>query len=200
MWIEYIPYEKAQGQLLKLYDRVKGPNNNVDNLILAHSLRPHTAEGHMALYKNVLHHPRNKIPTWFLETMGVYVSMLNGCEYCINHHFTGMKRLIKDDARSAAIHAELSSGKWGDVFDSKEIAALEHVRKLTETPAEISPDDIEALRDAGWDDGEILEINQLASYFNYANRTVTGLGITTQGDILGLSPSDTEHLDDWHHR
>jgi len=65
--------------------------------------------------------------------------MLNGCQYCVNHHFTGVKRLIKDDARSAEIHAELSFGKWGDVFDSKEIAALEHVRKLTETPAKISP-------------------------------------------------------------
>ena len=200
MWIKYIPYEQAEGRLLQLYDRVKGPNDNIDNLILAHSLRPHTAEGHMTLYKNVLHHPRNKIPAWFLEAMGEYVSMLNGCDYCVDHHFTGMKRLIKDDTRSAAIHAALSSSKWGDVFDDKEIAALEHVRKLTERPAELTPSDIRALRDSGWDDGEILEINQLASYFNYANRTAIGLGVTTQGDILGLSPNDTENIDDWHHR
>ena len=200
MWIKHIPYEKAEGQLLQLYDRVKGPDDNVDNLILAHSLRPHTAEGHMTLYKNVLHHPRNKIPTWFLEAMGVYVSMLNGCDYCVNHHFTGMKRLIEDDARSSAIHVELSSGEWREVFDGKETAALEHVRKLTEAPAKISPSDIQELREAGWDDGEILEINQLASYFNYANRTAIGLGVSTEGDILGLSPDDTEHLDSWHHR
>lgn len=200
MWIKHIPYEKADGRLLKLYDRVKGPNDNIDNLILAHSLRPHTAEGHMTLYKNVLHHPKNRIPTWFLEAMGVYVSMLNGCDYCVDHHFTGMKRLIKDDTRSAAIHAALNSGEWGDVFDGREGAALEHVRKLTERPAEISLSDVQALRDAGWDDGEILEINQLTSYFNYANRTAIGLGVTTQGDILGLSPSDTEDVEDWHHR
>jgi len=199
MWIKCIPHEQAEGRLLWLYDRIKGPNDNIDNLILAHSLRPQTLEGHMMLYKSVLHHSRNKIPTWFLEVMGVYVSMLNGCDYCVNHHFAGMKRLIKNDARSAAIHASLNSAEWGDVFNARETAALEHVRKLTETPSDISPRDVQALRDAGWDDGEILEINQLTSYFNYANRTAIGLGVSTQGDILGLSPSDKESPDNWHH-
>ena len=53
--------------------------------------------------------------------------------------------------------------------------------------------------EAGWDDGEILEINQVASYFNYANRTALGLGVTTEGDVLGLSPIDAEDPEDWHH-
>ena len=45
-WIKHIPFEQAEGKLLKLYKRVKGPDNNVDNIMLAHSLRPHTMEGH----------------------------------------------------------------------------------------------------------------------------------------------------------
>ena len=61
-WIKTIPYEKAHGKLRNLYDRVKGPNNNVDNIMMAHSLRPHSMEGHMAIYKYVLHHTNNKIP------------------------------------------------------------------------------------------------------------------------------------------
>ncbi len=51
----------------------------------------------------------------------------------------------------------------------------------------------------GWDDGEILEINQVVSYFNYANRTVTGLGVGIDGDILGLSPNDSDDPDNWGH-
>ena len=51
MWIRHIPYEESDGKLRELYDRVKGPDNNVDNIMLAHSLRPHTMEGHMTLYK-----------------------------------------------------------------------------------------------------------------------------------------------------
>ena len=82
-WIRTIAFEKASGKLKKLYDRVKGQDNNVDNIMLAHSLRPHTMEGHMTLYKYVLHHSANTLANSYLETIGVYVSMLNNCEYCI---------------------------------------------------------------------------------------------------------------------
>ena len=76
-WIKTIPYEETSGRLRKLYDRVKGPDNNVDNIMMSHSLRPHTMEGHMAIYKYVLHHSGNSIPKWFLEVLGVWVSKLN---------------------------------------------------------------------------------------------------------------------------
>ena len=89
-WIKTVAYEDAVGQLLKLYDRIKGPDDNVDNIMLAHSLRPHTMEGHMALYKYVLHHPRNTVAKWFLEAIGIYTSILNECDYCIEHHYAGM--------------------------------------------------------------------------------------------------------------
>ena len=104
-WIETIPYTAAIGKLKKLYDRVKGPDNNVDNVMMIHSLRPHSLEGHMVLYKNVLHHTDNTIPKWFLETLGVWVSSLNKCHYCVEHHFRGLKRLLGDDTKSDAIKA-----------------------------------------------------------------------------------------------
>jgi uncharacterized protein YciW len=56
-----------------------------------------------------------------------------------------------------------------------------------------------ALRDMGYTDGEILEINQVSAYFSYANRTVLGLGCSTTGDILGLSPNKSDNPDDWNH-
>ena len=52
----------------------------------------------------------------------------------------------------------------------------------------------------GLEDGEILEVNQVAAYFAYANRTVLGLGINKEGDIIGLSPSDGEDMDNWSHQ
>ena len=58
---------------------------------------------------------------------------------------------------------------------------------------------IGAMRDAGFDDGEMLEINQVTAYFAYANRTVLGLGIETEGDILGLSPNRSDDPDNWTH-
>ncbi len=199
-WIKTVAYEDTVGALLTLYDRIKGPDDNVDNIMLAHSLRPHTMEGHMALYKYVLHHPRNTVAKWFLEAIGIYTSILNECDYCIEHHYAGMSRLLNDDTRSKAIRAALESGDWATVFVPREAAALEYVRKLTESPAEISDSEIRSLRNVGWEDGEILEINQVAAYFNYANRTVLGLGINTDADILGLSPGDSADSTNWQHQ
>ncbi len=77
---------------------------------------------------------------------------------------------------------------------------MHYAKLLTQTPAAVEEEQIKALREAGLDDGEILEINQVISYFTYANRTVLGLGVTTAGDKLGLAPSDTDDPDNWQHR
>lgn len=198
-WITTISYEEARGTLKKLYDRIKGPDNNVDNIMLAHSLRPHTMEGHMALYKYVLHHPRNGLAKSYLETIGVWVSLLNDCRYCFEHHFSGLGRLLKDEARAAEIWKALEGRQLAAAFDGKELAGLEYAEKLTQNAAAISGTDIDQLRSAGFEDGEILEINQVTAYFAYANRTVLGLGINTDGDIVGLSPGDSTDPDNWSH-
>ena len=198
-WITTIAYEDASGTLKKLYDRIKGPDNNVDNIMLAHSLRPHSMEGHMSLYKYVLHHPRNVVPKSYLETIGVYVSLLNKCRYCIDHHYSGLIRLLQDDSRAMAIRSALDDRNPAAAFEGKELAGLEYVEKLTTDAAAMSASDIEVLREAGFDDGEILEINQVAAYFAYANRMVLGLGINTEGDDVGLSPGDSSDPDNWSH-
>ncbi len=199
MFIDTIAYEDADGRLKKLYDRVKGPGDVVDNIMLAHSLRPHTMEGHMALYKNVLHHSGNAVPKWFLEALGVLVSSLNRCAYCVEHHFAGLTRLLGDPMRANAMRAFIDGRGAPDIFDAAQQAALDYGRKLTEAPMAMTAADIDALRRAGWNDGEILEINQVCAYFAYANRTVLGLGVTTDGDILGLSPNNSDDPNDWGH-
>ena len=198
-WIRTIPFEEAEGKVKDLYERIKGPNNNVDNIMMAHSLRPHSMEGHMALYKNVLHHSRNTLPKWLLEAIGVCVSIINQCEYCIEHHYEGMRKLIEDDQRSQSIREALEEGDPSKVFESKELATMNYAVKLTTNPQNISPDDIEKLRINNVDDGEILEINQVAAYFAYANRMVLGLGINKSGDIIGLSPNDSDDVNNWSH-
>ncbi len=204
-YIKTISPEAAEGRLKTLYARVKGPDGHVDNILMAHSLRPHSLEGHMALYKNVLHHNANEIPKWFLETIGVYVSLLNRCDYCVDHHFEGLRRLIGDDDRSDAIRKALTVAVEGGAIETaalseKEAAALDYAAHITNAHSSITEKEIDALRSTGWDDGEILEINQVAAYFAYANRTVLGLGVTTQGDQLGLSPNNSDDENDWGHQ
>ncbi len=198
-WIEMIPYGASSGRLRTVYDRVKGPNGEIDNILLLHSLRPHTLEGHMQLYKNVLHNTSNRIPKAFLETIGVYVSILNACSYCVEHHFQDLRKLLGDDPRADAIRKGLETSEFDSVFENRERAILDYVKKLTHTPGSMQKEDADALRETGLTDGEILEINQVAAYFAYANRTVLGLGCTTDGDTLGLSPGGSENIDNWSH-
>ncbi|WP_048646356.1 carboxymuconolactone decarboxylase family protein [Nitratireductor soli] len=199
-WINTIAYDDASGRLKQLYDRVKGPDDNVDNIMMAHSLRPHTMDGHMALYKYALHHSANTVPKWFLEAIGVLVSHLNRCSYCVEHHFSGMTRLLGDAGRANALRAAIEAERYADAFDAREQAALAYAGKLTRAAASVTEADIAAMRAAGFDDGQILEINQVAAYFAYANRTVLGLGVNTDGDILGLSPNNSDDPNDWSHR
>ncbi|MEM7102311.1 MAG: peroxidase-related enzyme [Bacteroidota bacterium] len=198
-WIKTISFDKATGKLKQLYNRVKGPGNNIDNILKVHSLRPHTLQGHMGIYKNVLHHKDNSLPKWYLETIGVYVSHLNQCNYCVLHHAEGLRKLFGDDEHWDAVMQALKNEKPEIVFDGKYLAGIYYAKTLTLAPGNINQKHAKLLSHAGFDDGEILELNQVISYFAYANRTVLGLGVTTDGDILGLSPNDNDDEENWAH-
>jgi uncharacterized peroxidase-related enzyme len=180
-----IPDDEASPALREMLDRVRTPHGTVDNVMRVHSLRPQTMQGHLALYKSVLHSPDNVLPFWFLEVAACCTSIVNRCAYSLEHHFMNVRRLLKDDARAFAIKAALEAGRPEDAFSGRELALLRYVAKLTANVAHMQRSDIDALRAAGCDDGEILEINQVCAYFNYSNRLLNGLGVTTEGDVLG---------------
>jgi uncharacterized peroxidase-related enzyme len=54
---------------------------------------------------------------------------------------------------------------------------LAYVEKITQNPVSISRADLDALRAVGFDDQGILQINLIASWFNYINRVADGLGV-----------------------
>lgn len=198
-WIKQVEYHESTGRLRKIYDRIKGKNDYIDNILKVHGLRPYSLEGHMALYKYVLHNQTNSLPVYLLEAIGVYVSALNQCTYCVDHHFAGMRRLLKNDKKADQIGRALKSDQPSLAFDKRECTVFDYARKLTLSPAGLKKSDLGNMKAEGLDDGEILEINQVVSYFCYANRTVLGLGVTTDGDILGLSPNDQSDDGNWSH-
>ena len=198
-WIQTLNYQQAGARLKKLYDRVRGQDGHIDNIMLAHALRPASLQGHMTLYKNVLHHTDNQLDKWLLECLGLYVSLLNGCDYCADHHHAGMARLLGDPARAAALRSALSERRPERVLAGAELALMHYAERLTLTPAAVDEADYRALCQAGLDDGRILEANQVIAYFAYANRTVLGLGVTTDGEPLGLSPNNSDDEGDWVH-
>ena len=54
---------------------------------------------------------------------------------------------------------------------------LEYAEKLTITPWGVAESDVIALRKAGFDDRDILDICEVASYYAYVNRIADGLGV-----------------------
>ena len=198
-WIQTIDYKDANSSLKRIYDRVKGPDNDVDNVLLIHSLRPHSLAGHMTLYKSVLHNSNNTLPKWYLESIGVFVSHLNNCSYCVKHHFTGFKKLLNDDKKATIFLEAVKSDSLETFFDSKYLYGINYAKKLTMEVQKIEKEDVERLKTAGFTEGEILEINQVISYFNYVNRSVVGLGVNLKGDTLGLSPNDSDDPNNWNH-
>ncbi len=56
-------------------------------------------------------------------------------------------------------------------------AMLDYAVKLTLTPWEMEPADVKMLREHGFSDSAILDINQITGYFAYVNRLADGLGV-----------------------
>jgi len=191
-WIRMIEDQDADPELLEVLKLARTPHGTVDNVMRVHSLRPNTMKGHVILYRAALHDDVNTLPMWLQEVIGSYVSLLNDCDYSYANHWANAKHLMGDDAKADAAESALKNRKPEDAFDGKTLALLRYAQKLTLTPGEIVREDVTALTEAGVDDGEILEANQIIGYFNYVNRCLNGLGVTTEGDIVGYySSSDS---------
>ena len=184
-WIEMIGDSDAGPELREALDHARTPHGTVDNVMRVHSLRPNTMNGHVVLYRAALHDDANTLPTWLQETISSYVSVLNDCTYSFANHWKNAAHLIGDASRAARIEAAIRARSPHDVFDGVELALMLYAEKLTVAPDEMEEADVIALREAGLDDGAILEANQIVCYFNYVNRSINGLGVTTEGDIVG---------------
>ncbi len=184
-WIRMIADEEADATLNAVFDIARTPHGTLDNVMRVHSLRPATMTGHVTLYRSVLHSDDNTLPFWFLETVASYVSILNACAYSLLHHWANASRLVDDPERAEAVRAALDVGRPEDAFEGKELALLRYAGKLTIAVGAMEKSDINALHAAGCDDGEILEVNQVVAYFNYSNRLLNGLGVSTAGDTVG---------------
>jgi len=191
-WISMITDEQADENLLDALKLARTPHGTVDNVMRVHSHRPNTMRGHVALYRAALHDEANTIPQWLQETISSYVSILNKCDYSLANHWANARHLIGDDARADAIETALQSDAPETVFEGHELALMHYAKKLTVAPAQMQESDVTELKTAGLDDGQILEANQIIGYFNYVNRLLNGLGVTTDGDTVGYYSNDAE--------
>ena len=193
-WIEMISDEDAGPDLQQVLQLARTPHGTVDNVMRVHSLRPNTMRGHVVLYRAALHDPANTLPMWLQECVSSYVSILNNCPYSLANHWANARHLIGNESRADAIEAALHARCPETVFEGRELALMRYAEKLTLRPGEMVEPDVTVLRQAGLSDGEILEANQIIGYFNYANRLLNGLGVSTEGDVVGYYAQETSKM------
>lgn len=62
-------------------------------------------------------------------------------------------------------------------LDDRRLAMLAFVDKLTRTPGSMAREDVEGLREVGFENRDVLHIVEVAAYYAYVNRIADGLGV-----------------------
>lgn len=91
----------------------------------------------------------------------------------MTHHGAGLRKLTNDDVLVAQLQSDFRQADLS-VADR---AMLEYAVKLTLTPWHMVEADVIALRQVGFSDAAILDINQVTGYFAFVNRLADGLGV-----------------------
>ena len=107
------------------------------------------------------------IPARLGEQIAVAVADRNACEYCLAAH-TMLGR------KAGASAEEMAAAQAGESADPKTAAALRFALKVVNDRAQVTDADVQSLREAGFDDGAIVEIlahvalNLFTNYVNVA--------------------------------
>jgi uncharacterized peroxidase-related enzyme len=91
----------------------------------------------------------------------------------VESHAEFLGQVALDPELAAALRRDYTQARLSD----PDRAMLDYAAKLTTQPARVGPEDVEALRRAGFNDQAVLQINLIASWFNYINRVADGLGV-----------------------
>ncbi|MDQ8035180.1 MAG: peroxidase-related enzyme [Bordetella sp.] len=106
------------------------------------------------------------------ELGATVVSRVNGCVYCASVHAQRFEQLAKRNDVIAEVFEDPATAGT----DAREKAISAFSIKITNAPADIGPADIQALKDVGLSQGEILDLLHSDAIFAWANRLMLNLG------------------------
>ena len=176
-WIRVIEEADATGNLASIYQDIKKRRGKLSNIMKIHSLNPDAIKKHMELYLTIMF-GSSKLSREERELIAVVVSNSNHCDYCINHHSEALNHYWKDDDMIQRFLQDYQSVK----LSTKKLTMIEYAIKLTKTPSEVEQKDVDGLRNAGFSDEDIINMNLITCYFNFVNRIASGLGVEFSKD------------------
>ncbi|WP_312568116.1 peroxidase-related enzyme [Comamonas sp.] len=107
------------------------------------------------------------------EVAATAVSRSNRCVYCASVHAQRFEQLAKRND----VMAQLFDDPDTAGTNARERAIIQASLVLTRTPAQLGTAHIQALRDAGLSDLEVLDMLHSAALFGWANRLMLNLGV-----------------------
>lgn len=174
MWISTIPYSESSGELRTHYDRQAHALGEPTEMTMAGSLYPAIVGARLDLYAVTERCPSRLTPHQ-RNLIRFVTSALNRSKHCMSQLSIKLRSTGFSDNQVTALADDPTSLELEDA----DAAVVAYTVKLTSDPGSITQDDIDELRNAGFDDLDILDINSQCAHLNYANRVVIGLGIRT---------------------
>ncbi len=146
-----------------LLQAVQKQLGSVPNLFRLASVSPTALEGYLHLSGAL---GKGKLPAATRERVALAVAQANGCSYCLSAHTYLGKNLAKLD------DDEIEANRSGRSNDGKADAAVRFAVQVLNARGRVAGEDLTAVRNAGYDDGQIIEIVQhvaLNIWTNYLN-------------------------------
>ena len=109
------------------------------------------------------------------------VSATNGCGYCVAHHGPKLAAALGDPALARAVARDYREAN----LPARDRVLLDCAVAMTCEPSERKLEDIERLREYGFDDAAIVKATEIAAYYNLTNRIASALGVSLEP---GLEP------------
>ncbi len=97
------------------------------------------------------------------DSIGLAVSEVNGCNYCLTVHSFTAEHMAKLSAD------EIILARKGHASDPKRDAAVQFARKVIETRGHVDDADVKAVREAGYTEANVIEIVALVAMYSLTN-------------------------------
>ena len=122
------------------------------------------------------------------EMIVVATSAANDCEYCVIAHGA----LVRIYSKRPKLADQLATNYRTSDLSERERVLLDFAVQVAVDPGSVEQDDIEALREFGFDDDEIWDIGAISAFFGMSNRlaAVTGMRANDEFYLLGRLPRE----------
>ena len=177
-WIRTVLWNEATGLLRRAYDWQAKRLGEPTAYTQLGSLYPDLVMQRLHLYKTVEACPSGLTPIE-RQMAALVTSALNETPHCSSGLVLKLESLGADPR---FLHRVLDDARSARSGDPRLDAIMDYAVKLTLTPGRITEEDIQTLRAQGFDDIDILDINNMVAYYCYTNRVANGLGLKTRID------------------